>query len=50
MKIIQRFANGEIEVECEQVLESLFDVGDYIEFGGHDWKIVEKKEKRYILR
>ena len=50
MKLIHRFANGEVEVECEDVLEGLFDIGDYIEFKGRDWRILEKKEKRYILR
>ena len=50
MKLIHRFANGEIEVEVENVLESLFDVDDYIEFEGHDWRILQKDGKRYILR
>lgn len=50
MKLIHRFANGEVEVECDEVLESLFDVDDYIEFEGHDWRILQKDGKRYILR
>ena len=50
MKLIHRFANGEVEVECDEVLESLFDVDDYIEFEGRDWRILQKDGKRYILR
>ena len=50
MKLIHRFSNNEIEVEVEDVLESLYDIGDFIEFEGRDWRILEKKGKRYILR
>lgn len=50
MKYIHRFSNGEIEVEVEDVLESLFDEGQYIEFEDRDYLILEKRGKRYILR
>lgn len=50
MKKINTFANGEIEVEFEEILESLYDIGEYIEFENHDYLIIDKKEKRYILR
>lgn len=50
MKLIHKYANGEIKVEAENVLESLFDVDDYIEFEGHDWRILEKNGKQYLLR
>lgn len=50
MKLIHTFPNGEKEVEMEDVLESFYDIGDYIEFQGKDYLIIEKKERRYILR
>lgn len=50
MKLIHRFSNGEIEVECEDVLEAFFEVDQFIEFEGRDWRIVQKDGKRYILR
>lgn len=50
MKKINTFSNQTIEVEIEDVLESLFEVGEYIEFEGRDWLIIEKKDRRYILR
>lgn len=50
MKLIKRHSNGLIEVEMEDVLESLHDVGDYIEFEYKDYEIIEKKERRYILK
>lgn len=50
MKLIKTYSNNEIEVEAEDVLESLYDEGDFIEFEGHDRLILEKKGKRYILR
>ena len=50
MKLIQKFPNGEIEVEIEDVLEALLEVGEYVEFAYSDYLIVEKKGKRLILR
>ena len=50
MKKIQTFANNEIEVEVENVLESLYEIGEYIEFEGKDYLIIEKKDRRFILR
>lgn len=50
MKLIRRLSNNEIEVEAEDVLESLFDEGEFIEFEDHDRLILQKKGKRYILR
>lgn len=50
MKLIQKFPNGEIEVEIEDVLESLLEVGEYVEFAYSDYLIIEKKDKRLILR
>ena len=50
MKKIQTFANGEIEVEVEEVLESLYEVGEFIEFELKDWLIIEKRNGHYILR
>lgn len=50
MKLIHVFANGEIEIEVETELESLLEVGDFVEFEYRDWKIIEKKNNRYILR
>ena len=37
MKLIHTFPNGEKEVEMEDVLESFFEVGDYIEFQDKDY-------------
>lgn len=50
MKLIQKFPNGEIEVEIEDVLEALLEVGEYVEFAYGDYLIVEKKDKRLILK
>lgn len=50
MKLIHVFANGEIEIEVETELESLLEVGDFVEFEYRDWKIIEKKNNRLILR
>ena len=50
MKLINKFPNGELEVEMEDVLESLYDVGDFIEYEYQEYLIVEKRDKRYILR
>lgn len=50
MKKVQTYSNGSIEVEYEDVLESLYDVGEFIEFEYKDWEIIEKKDGRYILR
>lgn len=52
MKKITTYPNGEIEIELDDILEviSLYEVGDWIEFEGRDYLIIEKKEKRLILR
>ena len=50
MKKIQTFANGEIEVEVNDPVEWLHEVGDFIEFEYKDWQIIEIKDHHYILR
>ena len=50
MKKVKKLSNGIIEVSIDDVLESMYEVGDFIEFDGQDYMIIEKKDKKYLLK
>lgn len=50
MKFKKKFKNGQIEVEAQDVLEALYDVGEIIEFNAKDYEIIFKDRKKYILK
>lgn len=50
MKKIKTLDNGTIEVEIEDVLESMYEVGEFIEFEDKDYMIIDKKDKRYVMK
>ena len=50
MKLIKKLPNNELEVEVEDILESLYEEGEFIEFDGRDYQIIKKENRRYVLR
>ena len=50
MKVIKKLSNGELEVEAEDILESLYEVGEFVEIELEDRQVIAKVGKRFIVK
>lgn len=50
MKFIKQLNSRELEIEAENVLESLYEIEECIEFDGEDYHIISKEGRKYRIR
>lgn len=50
MEIIRKLSNGLIEAEAEDILESLYEIGEWVEINLKDYEIIDKNGKTFLLK